>query len=257
MKTNFVKSIHLLLFVLLLGATPLVTGCSNSVDSATATTEEDAADIVAASLGNSAATYGFSAQAADAATVANGEAITSSSGAKGNATLAETTVTKVDNTAPYTYNYTFKFTETITNDSLKSFVYKMNGVYDAPRMSSNDSANANWTVLSSNGNGPTGGTATVNGTYNRDGSQTSKVRNKNIFTSKIILTTTNLVVDKATKVILGGTASLTVTGNNTNGNSFSYAGSITFNGNGQATLQFANSRQFAIDISKAEANIKP
>lgn len=261
MKTKLVKRIQLLLFIGLLGATSLVTGCKdNAVEPAANTiTEEDAADIIAASLGSSDATTGLAAQAADAATISASGSITSPSteaAEKGNATLGETTVIKSKSTGLYTYNYTFKFTYNQTSANTMSFGYKMNGVYDTPRMSSSDSANAAWTVVSSDSVGSATGTATVNGNYNRDGSQTSKVRNKNVFTSKVTMTLTSLVVDKATRVIQSGTANVTVTGNNTNGRSFSYTATIVFNGNQSATLNFG-SRQFVINISTAEANAKP
>jgi hypothetical protein len=88
----------------------------------------------------------------------------------------------------------------------------------------------------------------LNGTYNRSGSQTSKVRDRNSFTSELDMTLASLSVNKNTLQIDGGTGTFTLTGSVAGGGSFSYEGSITFLGNGMATITI-NGETYEIDLN--------
>lgn len=105
--------------------------------------------------------------------------------------------------------------------------------YDAPRMASDDSFEASYSVtgLSSSSN-----EYTFNYSFDRVGSQTSRIRNRNSFASTIQLQTTDLKVSKTTGLITSGTATVVATGSVSSGGSFNYNGTITFLGNQTATL---------------------
>jgi len=111
-------------------------------------------------------------------------------------------------------------------------------------MSSDDSSSSNWTV---SGLGASSANAVFAGSYNRIGSQVSKVRNHNTFTSTLHYTLTNINVSKTDHHIVSGTASLTFDGQSTSGNTWTYNGSVTFNGNGTATLSI-NGNTYTINL---------
>ena len=194
-------------------------------------TEEEAAEVV--SLSVSGNTSGLATQTAEIAARAN---------AYGNVCgySKDSTLTTVNTAGSYTWNYTFKWqwsvlcTGAVPNSMNAS--YSMKGVYNAPGMSSSDSAIANLAVT----NLVTGSQYTFNGTYTRDGSQVSKIRNKNSFTSKVILVLTNVKVNKTTGRIEAGTANVSIAGATTGGNSFNYGGTVTFVGNQSATISLNN-----------------
>ena len=123
------------------------------------------------------------------------------------------------------------------------FTSTAQGQWETPRMSSDDNANSAWNV----GNLTTGSTYTLDGSYTRNGSQTSKVRNQNVFTSTLVITSDALNVDKTTRHIVSGTASFTLTGSGTGGNSFSHEGSLEFLGNGEVVITI-NGHSHTIDL---------
>lgn len=100
-------------------------------------------------------------------------------------------------------------------------------------MASQDGAAHSFTLSGLN---PGSSTYTYNGTYTRQGSQQSKIRNQTAFSSTLQITASNVTLSKSTQEITGGTATVTVSGASTAGNSFSYPGQIVFHGNRSATL---------------------
>ncbi|MEO6149056.1 MAG: hypothetical protein ABIN95_13030, partial [Mucilaginibacter sp.] len=87
---------------------------------------------------------------------------------------------------------------------------------------------------------------TMSQTYTRNGTQQSKVRKTRNFTTTTTITTSNLTVDKATRKILSGTASVKVEGTASTGGSFSRNGTITFLGDGKAQLEISGSSSYTI-----------
>jgi len=76
---------------------------------------------------------------------------------------------------------------------------------------------------------------TMNGTYTRTGTHVIRSNAKTISHSTTI-TFTNLLINKKTKVISGGTATVTIAGSVKNKGSFTYTGTLVFNGSGVGTL---------------------
>jgi len=114
-----------------------------------------------------------------------------------------------------------------------AFSRTLSGTYETPRMSSNDSASGDWVVENL---GIAGTEYVLNGSYERNGSQSFKVRDKNSFTSLIRVEVTNLEVNKGSLQITSGTGEFRITGEDGNGNSFEVTGTIIFTGNQTATL---------------------
>ncbi len=123
------------------------------------------------------------------------------------------------------------------------FTSTAQGQWETARMLSNDNANSAWNV----GNLTAGNAYLLNGSYTRNGSQTSKIRNQNTFTSTLVITAADLSVDKTTRHIIGGTASFTLTGNGTGGSNFSHQGSLEFLGNGEAVITI-NGHTHTVDL---------
>jgi hypothetical protein len=231
-------------------ATMLVTGCKKDDgavgnDDAIVLTNDDAADAIASTLGGGQATSGLTAQLEEAATIAGGGSLGKVDAAT--STLWDTTITRT-RTGTYSYNYTFKYSVTLANANRLDFGYSMKGVYDIPRMSSNDSATATFQVS----NLLAGSSYMITGIYNRYGSQTSKIRNKASWNSTITFSTTSLLIDKATRRVSGGTAALTMYGKSSTGNIYSFSATVTFLGNQQATL-VVGGKTYTLNLATGEA----
>lgn len=146
-----------------------------------------------------------------------------------------------------TYSYALNWNSNLScNGNMpQQFQFNFSGKssYDAPRMSSNDSSNAQFTAT---GLEPSATQYIFNQTYSRNGSQVSKVRNKRSFTSTINITSSNITVNKSTGEIISGAATVTVSGAGSGGDSFNYTGTLTFLGNKQATLVLGNGNTYSI-----------
>ncbi|MDX2128892.1 MAG: hypothetical protein SFU91_07650 [Chloroherpetonaceae bacterium] len=251
MKRQIVHSVLKHTFIFLVFALSLSSCKENGLETA-GVEEADAADAVAASLGDGDATNGLAAQMSDAVILsepASSETLKSIEIPSVEFSNFDTTISKVKNTGTRTYNYQFSYAYALnTPPTSATFTYSMKGTYDLPRVSSNDSANASLTI---GGILPTATAFSVNGTYTRNGSQTSKVRQKAVFTSTISLTVSNLQVSRATKRILSGTASGTIAVALSTGSSATYTVSITFLGNQAATV-VVNGKSYSVNLTNGE-----
>lgn len=149
--------------------------------------------------------------------------------------------------AAVTYSYALSSNRLLTcNNSVPSsfqFNFLGKSAYDTPRISSNDSSNAQFTVT---GLEPGASQFLLNEKYVRNGSEASNVGNKASFSSTIIIQSSNIVVDKSTQQIVSGSASVNISGATSDGKSFSYSGTITFLGNKQATLVLGDGNSYSI-----------
>jgi hypothetical protein len=232
-------------------------GCGkNTLDSNTtspitsSSQEDDAADVIAAALGSGSTTQGFSAQLTDAATLARGGSLSKSPAGsllKSSSVNFDTTIVRTGALGNYSWNYRFNLHQAFLSLTTMEFGYGMKGTYDTPILSSNDSANAFLTLT---GLQAAYTVFTVNGSYLRLGSETSKIRNKSQ-----LFTTINLVVgavdlDKSSGAIVDGTLTGTISGDFNGRNSFSWSVQVTFNGNGTASL-VVNGKSYTINLSTA------
>jgi hypothetical protein len=227
-----------LLLALLTTFSFFTSACKKDNTVSDAMTEEEAAEVITMAVSGSA--NGLTTQTEEIALSANTySSICSYS--------KDSTITKVNTAGAYTWNYVFKWQwAVICSNGIPNTMnanYTMKGIYDAPKMSSNDSAVANLVIT----NLVTGGQYTLNGAYNREGSQLSKIRNKNSVKTKVILTLANLKVSKTSGQIDSGSATASINGTTTTGKSFSYGGTITFNANRTATLTLNNGGTYSIN----------
>jgi hypothetical protein len=221
------------LFVLV---TLLLASCKKDNDTAATVTEADAADVVTQAV--VASSGGITVQTADVARISN--IYVNACGASKDSSIAYVSAPN----AAITYSFTASWHWAVTCGATPhlDFTYNGNTVYDAPRMSSNDhlAVTAAVTGLAS--------TAYVlNMQVTRNGTQVSKIRNKNSFTSLLTLTGTNVAVNKQTQLVESGTLAVTLTGSGSGGRSFSYAGTLVFNGNKKGTLTLNSGATYAIE----------
>jgi len=199
-------------------------------DGTLSVTVDDGADVMASALGDGNTTQGMASQMADVAILLSGG---SGSQTKTRAPEFDTTVVRIGAIGQYSWNYTFHLGYNITGSNTMAFTYGMHGTYETPRMSSDDSASANWVVL---GILPADSNCSISGTYNRQGSQTSKVREKNHFTTSIALNLASVVVNKASHHIVSGTVNGTFSVTGSQGGTATWNVTIVFNGNQTATV---------------------
>ena len=117
------------------------------------------------------------------------------------------------------------------------------GDYESLRLISDDKADGTWAMT----NLVSGSAYLFNGSYVRNGSQVSKVREQKSFSSTIEFTVQDLSVGKIKRRITGGTATLLIKGQSSSGENFSINGNVEFLGNGAAVLTI-NGQTYPIDI---------
>lgn len=212
--------------VIATAAVLLLSACKKDSSSSSAVTEDDAADAITESVVTSSG--GLTTQTTDAARMTN--TYSSACGASKDTSISY--VSAANASVSYAFNASWHWALTCTPTSHFDFTYHGHLTYDAPRMSSDDSVYATMVV--------TGLTGTsdyiVNLNLTRNGSQASKVRNKNTFTSVLTLTGTNVAVNKQTLLVDSGTLAVTFNGSGSGGRTFSFSGTLAFSGNKAAVL---------------------
>ncbi|MES2426883.1 MAG: hypothetical protein V4560_07900 [Bacteroidota bacterium] len=151
-------------------------------------------------------------------------------------TLADS-ITNSGSSSSVTFSYFFKYLRTLNcnansqpDNLVNTITFK--GSFDGPRITSADAGSSSVTIAGLTTNATN---FVINGTYTRKGSFTSKVGSKATGSSLVDIKATNILLSKPSRAILSGSATITVSG--TAGTStFSYSGTIVFNGNNQATL---------------------
>lgn len=206
--------------------------------------EEDAVDVIEGAL--TMDTEGLVSELEDAAEVADKYAEKTFNEPCG--VTFDSTFTVVESNAFITASYSNHLEWTVYCNNVEipvnlDFSRESQGTYETTRMESADASSSAWNL----DNLILGTSYVLNGTYNRSGSQTSKVRNENSLTSAIQMTITNLNVNKGTRRIESGTADLTISGTSSTGQSFSFDAEVIFQGNGAAVV-VVNGNSYNIDL---------
>jgi hypothetical protein len=221
-----------------------VSSCKKEASTATADTvsEEEAAEAITQSV--SAESGGMTAQSSDAVTVTTDELTSLPCGIEYDSSVSK--INADGATITYAFNLAWNWMLTCTGIGVPqkiNFNIAGSSSYDAPRMSSDDNSTAAFEIT---GLESSSGEFTLNANYQRNGTQQSKVLNKNSFTSTIIISSADIVINKVTQKITSGTASAAISGASSSGKSFSYSGTITFLGNQKATLTMASGDTYNI-----------
>lgn len=148
-----------------------------------------------------------------------------------------------------TYNYTYNWQGTVNCDSTNTpqdidFNYTSIGTYSVPRMTSSDEGTYNMNV---SGILPSNTHYNIAGSYTRVGTQTTKIRNELTFTATLGVALTQMSVEKTSRDIASGSATFTVTGDTSGGESVSKEGTITYNGDNTVTINL-NNKDYTFDL---------
>ena len=208
---------------------------SNEANLSDPMTEEEAIEIIEGALMTE--TEGLSQEVVDAAEIAT-EVIENTSSVFSNCGQPQdSSVVRNFSNGLVTANYSTNWNWLVICNSVKvptqvQFERSAKGNYETARLSSNDSATSKWTVTNLLRNEA----LLLNGSYERIGSQDSKVRLQRGFDSVLKFTVKDLTVNQNTGSITGGTANFTITGETNTSNEFDLAGAIVFNGSQTATV---------------------
>ncbi len=251
------KTIKLSLIILLiLGAF----SCKkdNSASTSGSVTNDQVADIAAGSLAENS--LGLATVTDDIAV--NAQGLSSTGGLTVNSNVATASVQQACGTTltdsvtraltldSVTINYFLKYSHTLNcnasgqPDNLLN-VLTYHGNFDGPRLTSTNSGSSTFTIA---GLTTTATNFVINGEYKRAGTFQSKVGDKASGNSNVDIVVTNLKLSKPDRKIVSGNATIAVTGTSTKGGSFSYTGTIVFNGDETATLTI-NGTGYSINLT--------
>jgi len=156
----------------------------------------------------------------------------------------ETTITRQGTLGGYTYQYTvrYRYEFSILKDSM-DFMYWIKSNYTTPRISSSDTGWANFKLTKF----VLRDSCTINGTFNKEGIHTSKVRGMKQFTNRLTATLIDVIVDKRTKRVVHGTINIIAEGESSDGTAYSYTGVLSIFSDSIATL-ILNDQTYEIDL---------
>lgn len=245
MKTPVLKSLHskaakglLALTIITLAS---VTACkkdSNGSTSATVT-EADAVELTTDAI--EPATGGMAIQANSSVTIYADASTKLSCGVSKDTTITGASVAGAVPSYSYSLNWNYQL-KCDASPQTFSFNFTGSSTYSGLLMSSNDSSTGTFMVSTT----PAAANYTVNTSYERKGTQTSKVGQQKGFTSDLKITSGNVLISKTTGEIVSGIGTVSITGSTTGGKSFSFGGTITFKGNKQATVVLNSGVSYSI-----------
>lgn len=233
----------------------VATACNEDSDPVTASSSistEEAAEMVAISLAKDAS--GMTEVVADAASTAD-NAMEEVSGGRSNScgyskniNLSKSNPAGTLITYSYEYNYSYQMecsSEETPMSLLSSVSYS--GWFDAPRLASQQTGLGDLSVSALDSTT----IYLVNGSYTSSGEFQSKIGNKNSHTGSVEILIDEVTVDKSSKEIASGTASVSVKGEVPGKGGYSFSGSIVFNGKGNASLTI-DGETYTIDTESGE-----
>lgn len=228
----------------------IMISCSDDESTASLSAEEQA-EMVAAALGES----GFATSAEQSAVYAN-ESLEAEgkTNACGYSTTESLMITNPEGTL-ITYSYSYDYVAELICEDLAplslTVTFSYDGEFDAPRLTSEHNGDGALMVTAFD---EAGDLYAINGSSTRTGGFASKGKNKNSGNSAIVLTVADVMVNKTSYEIESGSASATITGE-VAGNAFTFTASITFLGNGDATIKI-NGTTYVSDLESGEITVQ-
>ncbi len=249
------KTLYFIISLFIISA--LIMSCNDDEDDNNDTLEgmtgDEAAELVANSFseesGGIAAQFKIIGGSAD---VMNGYVNSKKNAFKDDPLHVDTTIyLNSEPGARIEYSYSFTYSYGLDNtDLLSPFVYvtySSIGEYEGPRIKSNDETDADFEIT---GLFPKADNYILNGTLARDGSETFKIRETQ-FNSDLVLTFNDILITKNTKEVIGGSVEVSLSTNSSKQGSSEFTGSLTYNGDGTATL-ILNGESYLIDLESGE-----
>ncbi|MFN0214474.1 MAG: hypothetical protein ACKVT2_09490 [Saprospiraceae bacterium] len=193
-------------------------------------TSSEAAEIIEDAVSNR--TAGLTAPTLDATSIL--EAYLGSCGVPGDTTIVKE---KTGGVASYDYSFDLNWLLTCSNLGVPqsaSFGIQGNGDFSSPHWFGSD---VTLGTLTFTGLSPQESAYVVNGSYDLTGNLTGTLRRVSpSFDCEVAIELTNLLVDKSTMQITGGSGLVTVIASTANGQTKTLTGTLIFNGNGSATV---------------------
>jgi len=224
---------------------------------AVAVTSDQAADMAASALASNSG--GISSMSDDIS--ANAAAVTSTNGTTINSvgvtsekqacgTTLTDSATHSSTNSEVTFNYFVKYSHTLNcnvnnqpDNIINALTY--HGDFSNPRISTTATGTANATIAGLTLNATN---FVINGEYKRAGTFASKVGNKATGNSNIDIVVTNLTLSKPDRKIVGGSATIAVTGV-AGSHSYNFTGTAVFNSDGTVTLTITGGAVYKINMS--------
>ncbi|PZU86952.1 MAG: hypothetical protein DI529_07940 [Chryseobacterium sp.] len=223
-----------------------MTSCNKDRDDDSQTvTTDDAAEIVTGAV--SSESYGLVSTIDDASTTAAAKGVYTDTPSISCGETYSNNLAAAQSNNYFSYNYNINGSYLLGCSNLGipqslNYTHSMTGSYSTARIASDDSANGNMLIT---GISPQSQNITINGNYLRKGSETFKIKSKNV-ESSINMTISNLSVNKTSLVIASGTGTLSIEAKS-NSKEYSFTGTIIFNGDKTATLVI-NGISYIIDL---------
>ncbi|MEM9717773.1 MAG: hypothetical protein AAGA10_00900 [Bacteroidota bacterium] len=151
----------------------------------------------------------------------------------------------------YSFQFAYAYEIQCKSNNIPEFVAvssSYEGTYDGPRLVSDNTGIASFSM---SGFPLTQSAYIINGVYERSGDFESRVRNMTQSNSTVSFDLSALSYDKQLGEISSGTASLSLSGTLKSGESYSYMGSLSFEGNGVVILTL-NGEIYTIDLRTGE-----
>jgi len=150
-------------------------------------------------------------------------------------------------TTTYSYNLKYNYIVVCTNkvaDSLSSsLIYS--GSFSSPNLSQSNSGSS---IFGVSGLDSAATNYVINGEYKSAGSFQSKTDTASHGSNNVDIVFTSLTLSKPSRTIASGSATVSITGAVPRSGSFSYTGTLVFNGNGTATLTL-NGTKYTINLN--------
>ena len=243
MKTKtIIPFLSMLLLVLFIGC-----DSSDNDNNEEAIAEEEVAEIVASSVASETAGVVIDIETTVEITVESTDTTTDPTNC--GASL-DTTITRSQSSSLITHQYSANYSYELDCDSTNNptslaVAFSYNGEFDAPRVASQNTGSGEFMITQIEN---TSDMYVINGLWNRSGSFQSKIRNKASRSVSVQFALVDVAVGKEPRDIDSGTIAFSLEGEGSSGNgegSFSYEGTITFNGDGQMIIEFEGSRYIA------------
>lgn len=229
---SYQKNLLPLFSVLFFAALAALTSCRKDPEEIVELlSSSEATEIIEDAVANR--TAGLTAPTIDAAAIV--DAYLNSCGIPG-----DTSISKVKTSGVATYDYTFNMDWLVTCSNLgvpqsANIGIAGNGDFASPHWLGTDVTSGDLTFT---GLSPQEASYVVNGSYDLSGNLTGSLRRTApSFDCVVALTLTNLLLDKTTYQITGGSGTATVTATTANGQTKTLNGTLVFNGNGSATVE--------------------
>lgn len=217
-----------------------VSACKkDSSNSSAAVTEADAAELTTDAI--IPANGGMTIQASSSVTLYASASTKLSCGVKKDTTISGASAQGFVPSYKYSLNWNYQL-ECDVNPQTFTFNFTGSSSYVGVLMTSDDSSTGTFVVSTT----PSAADYTVNTSYERKGTQTSKVGQQNSFTSDLKITSANVMIDKTTNEIVSGTGTVSITGATTGGRSFSFGGTIKFLGNKTGSITLNSGKVYPV-----------